>query len=976
MPRFFPQLLLGLGLSGVLCLPLWAQNASLDVNIFHTGDIKGLASSYLYDVRLPYFMTSDFVQNQSQALAIQDFGVARTTVYFHAQGHYLWGNQFGVAALKPFLADAPSTVPLRRENLRVLTANDSLILPGSDPDLFQALSAFIQAHPRYQKQVRWQDAVLTTYPGGVQHLRLPEAVKERPDNPLLWEMVLGFDLHFQRTDGAPQASSTLQLIGKPFGEGTRRMALIERLRTPDSLLVDSGNLLEGLSSVLTDHLSLQRANSLKMAQQMGYFAINVGKEELRGGLLNLLREQETHQLPFISASIRQQGTYVFPPYKTHQVGDKKIAFIGLTDPEEINALRALEVISEDTEILPPRTALEQVLPLLKREAQPDVVVILGDLNESQLQALEKYNRDAHLVLTDTESPLQKLEASQTTPIDSPPRAFVPRSNAHALSKIHVHADNQHLQLRSELYPITFDLPPLPRFLPAILAIRQDVYKDALDELIPNMGPVLRNDPELLKLFLNSATTLAARERLSGYRALSDTEFLQIYQPYITRELLYNLEMNLLMDRYQSEVVVFKASGQDALSVPGAMPRMLVYERLKLNDTLHMYTLNGDQLKALSQITSEKLTFGGLRTSDNTVWGRPLGGKKVYYRVLMPSGVARLSAVQQVLQGAPNQAPRDIYLRNVLLKELEQLAQQPDTAAQLAQRMRPRWHEKQTLFTLGLDDLQLNISGYNAVNNQAYTEVRETRVISPNSFNFGARTRLYSGLDNPWMGWTNAIQAKYEGLSVVDVTATDAGERFTENQDDLLFSSELQLRLFKFSLFDAQLSLTPFLEGFYDTEFTPTLNADTQQRNPLQSELRGVFGLSIPGGDRLKTFKTGLALRRDFNVPNNLEGGVDLKFVHEQPVNSALTWHNDLDARYFLPSPNDNASSLGLTAQWVSSLRLSLTDNLSLRFFADTYVFQGKLPATSQLGASFILGVGLGYDRLWKPVYEPLFGPTF
>lgn len=976
MPRFFPQFLLGLGLSSFLCWPVTAE--TLDLNIFHTGDIKGIASSYLYDVRLPYFMTSDFVQSQNKAQAIEDFGVSRTTVYFHAQGHYLWGDHFGVEALKNFLVQAPA--PLRQEKLRILTAHDSLMLPGTDPALFQALQAFIQDHPRYPKQVQWQEATLITYPGGVQQLRLPDALEISPSNPLLWEMVLGFDLNFQRSARATQNSSTFQLIGKPFGEGTRRMALIDRLRTPDSLLVDSGNLLEGLSSVLTDHLSLQRANSLKMAEAMGYFAINVGKEELRGGLLNLLREQETHQLPLISASIRQQGSYVFAPYKIHEAEGRKIAFIGLTDPEEINVLRTLDVISAETEILAPRTALEQVLPLLKNQEQPDIIVILGDLSEGQLQALEKYNRDAHLVLTDTESPLQQLAASQTTPTDSAPRAFIPRTSAYALNKVHIHADPQQLQLRSEMHPITFDLPTLSRFLPPVLAIRQEAYKDALDELIPNMGPVLRNDPELLNIFLRSANTVAARERLSGYRPLSDAEFLQIYQPYITRELLYNLEMNLLMDRYRGEVVVFKNSGQDTLSVPGAMPRMLVYERFKVNDTLHIYSLNGEQVKALGQITSEKLSFGGLRPAENTVWGRTLGGKKMYYRVLMPSGVARLQSVQQILQGAPNQAPRDLYLRNILLKELERLKQLPDTAQQLAQQMRPRWHEKQTLFTLGLDDLQLNISGYNAVNNQAYTEVRETRVISPNSFNFGARTRLYSGLDNPWMGWTNAIQAKYEGLSVVDVSDTAAGERFTENQDDLLFSSELQLRLLKFSLFDTQLPLTPFVEGIYDTEFTPTLNAETQQRNRLQSELRGVLGLSMPSGDRLKTFKTGLALRRDFNVPNNLEGGVDLKFVHEQPLSTGLTWHNDLDARYFLPSPNDNASSLGLTAQWVSALRLSLTDNLSLRFFADTYVFQGKLPATSQVGASFILGVGLGYDRLWKPVHEPLFGsgigPTF
>jgi hypothetical protein len=960
--------------------PLWAETSqtsqtTVDLDIYHTGDVKGLASSYLYDVRLPYLMTSDFVQSEGKVLDIADFGVSRTAVYFHGQGHYLWGEKLGVRELNAFLSAPPA--PLRTEVITLMDTQDSLILPGTATPVFDALARYAQQSSHYQKQVKSQSATLFTYPGGIQRLQLAQAQATAPVDPLLWEMVLGFEMGFQQKN---KTTRHINLIGKPFGEGTRRMAQLEKLRTPDSVLVDAGDLLEGLSSVFTDQLSLQRSNSLKMAQRMGYFALNVGKEELRGGLTNLIREQEQYALPFVSASLRQAGQYVFPPYKIREVSGKKVAFVGLTDPQEISSLRTLGILSEGTEVLSPRLALDQVLGELKKQEQPDVIVVLADFSAEQLQEFEKYNRDVHLVLTDTEARLQSLDESMSTPLNTPPRAFVPRSSAFALNRVHLHLDDNRLQWMSEMRPIAFDLPPQADFLPPILAIRHAAYKDALDILIPNMGPLLREDPELLALFLGSASTVAARERLSGYRRLSDAEFLQIYQPYITRELLYNLEMNLLMDRFQSEVVVFKTTGQDALSIPGAMPRMLVYERLKINDTLHIYSLNGSQLDALTQITSDNLSFGGLRVSDKTVWGRPLGSKKTYYRVVMPSGVALLDSVQKVLGTTPNQAPSNLYMRNVLLQDLEALVAKPEPEKALAEQMRPRWHQKQTLFTLGLDDLQLNVSGYNAYNNQDYTQVRETRVISPNSFNFGGRTRLYGGLDNQWMGWTNAIQAKYEGLSIIDQSqknnAGEALQRFTETQDDLLFSSELQLRLFKFLLFDTQIPLTPFLEGVYDTEFTPTVNKDTQLQNPLQSELRGVFGLSIPAGPRLKTFKTGLALRRDFNVPNNLEGGVDLKLVHEQPINTGLTWQNDLDARYFLPSPNDNASSLGLTAQWVSALRLSLTDNLSLRFFADAYLFQGKLPETSQLGASVILGVGLGYDRLWKPFYEPIIAPVY
>ena len=134
----------------------------------------------------------------------------------------------------------------------------------------------------------------------------------------------------------------MNMIGKPFGEGTRRMALLNKLRSPDSVLVDTGDLLEGLSSVFTDQLSLQRSNSLKMAQQMGYFAINIGKEELRGGLPNLLREQDQYQLPFVSASLQQAGEYLFAPYSAFTVLSAEWRAGTVAEPHVIELLAAVD----------------------------------------------------------------------------------------------------------------------------------------------------------------------------------------------------------------------------------------------------------------------------------------------------------------------------------------------------------------------------------------------------------------------------------------------------------------------------------------------------------------------------------------------------------------------------------------------------------------------------------------------------------
>ena len=57
---------------------------------------------------------------------------------------------------------------------------------------------------------------------------------------------------------------------------------------------------------------------------------------------------------------------------------------------------------------------------------------------------------------------------------------------------------------------------------------------------------------------------------------------------------------------------------------------------------------------------------------------------------------------------------------------------------------------------------------------------------------------------------------------------------------------------------------------------------------------------------------------------------------------------------------------------VHEVLIPLVDELALSVAADLFFFQGKVDATRQPGASMLLRIGLTYDRLWKPRYQPLF----
>lgn len=79
-----------------------------------------------------------------------------------------------------------------------------------------------------------------------------------------------------------------------------------------------------------------------------------------------------------------------------------------------------------------------------------------------------------------------------------------------------------------------------------------------------------------------------------------------------------------------------------------------------------------------------------------------------------------------------------------------------------------------------------------------------------------------------------------------------------------------------------------------------------------------------------------------------------------------------DFTYFRPSPGDTPRNLARRYNMVHEISVPLVDELSLSVAADLFFFQGKVSTNRTPGASMMLRVGLTYDRLWKPRYQPFF----
>jgi hypothetical protein len=202
--------------------------------------------------------------------------------------------------------------------------------------------------------------------------------------------------------------------------------------------------------------------------------------------------------------------------------------------------------------------------------------------------------------------------------------------------------------------------------------------------------------------------------------------------------------------------------------------------------------------------------------------------------------------------------------------------------------------------------------------------------------------------------------------------TGGSRHVSESADDLKF--DLTLRPNETS--ESARRMRPFVRGLFDTEFTPTIDPQSGVANPRQLALRGSAGLLSSPGQHWRRLEVALALENDFGRPN-VQWGFQTISDLVLPIGlvgraegSPVTYRLHNDATYMLPARRDSPRDLALRYNMVHEIVVPLIDELSLSSAADLYFFQGKVAGTRRPGVSVLLRVGLTYDRLWKPRYQP------
>lgn len=415
---------------------------------------------------------------------------------------------------------------------------------------------------------------------------------------------------------------------------------------------------------------------------------------------------------------------------------------------------------------------------------------------------------------------------------------------------------------------------------------------------------------------------------------------------------------------------------------GALHEAEVRSWLWTEDAIVAMDVTGEDLrKILAEDTRGDLVTSGIDTKRGLVNGRRVLDT-VFYRVattdLLFEG-ARFRAFERARRvvrtfrvaedGTLRRARggQAIALRDFILGELVRQAamgteaSRIDTLARLLDRDAPF----ERLYTFAFDRPTVFGSFNQSANNDAYGRVPDSRVAATDSSVLGVTGRYVLSSDLQRVGLDAGLVAEYARQAVV----RGGSEIITEPRDNLEFDFTVRRK----PPGETVVGFQPFLRGIYDTEFTPTVDPQRGVENPREQFLKGVGGVRRVPTRRIPILEVGGVVKDDL-ASGRFEGGMAAVFDYRREIGplGRLTYrlHNDLE--YYFPTGRDDATNLSLAYNMVHEILVPLVDELSLSLGVDLYLFRGKVPETSRLGSSTILRVGLAYDRLWKPKYQPFF----
>ncbi len=938
-------------------------------------------------------------------------GVQSSLGVLYRQGRYVWTDDGMLSSAIEFIDVGGFEVLRQVQPAPLIRTERAVLLQGvDDPDLalLDFLEASMIALPEYGEPRRLQ-GVLTRVRNAVG----AEAwVAQGPGTPLDAELPsdpLEWEVRSQETVDVEFGGRgcTLHQLSRMSGEGSRRKVLVEQLLADGSspaIYVSGGGAVEGRSYVEGQRFSLLRPASWIAYAETGLRFLAPGHAELLGGIDKLEGEATSARVGILAANLRNaRGEMPFRGAELVEIGPAAVAFVGAVDPTIAERLEA--DVRAGLAFEEPAPAIARALAALRArtDRDPDLVVLLAAFDPATLGELVREVDDVDVVLGDFSSPSALRQEVTVRP--TAPRAALDELDRRPLLVVHAGgsvvgeiegrmAEDRLDELTLRTHPVDQLRPTDSGVLHRTMKARQGVYLDGEPVLIPDLRELVAEDVNRLQFLMEGQPY---RELLELELAAGTLEVERL-PLRMTRDLFHNLSGNLLRERGAADVVILPPMPW-SLELSGPTRELYANSYLAVPDRLQIMEISGAQLRELLRVTgdarnersrrrrstavrgdldAEKRTgapwVAGLDAEHNRIGGRPLGTGEVY-RVLTTSAIGGYAGVDAVLAGIKPRAKfrsseqrfrvapggHALSLRSQVLGGLRHVRADHGSfddayRQQVSDWLQDRGERSWPLFYARVDNVGLTVTRYLVTGDQdAYANVRESRVTTPASFTFGGRWDATVGVDTRDLVLETRSQAALSVNTVGD-------EPPSELEDDLQFALDAGLK----GLSVRSVPVYPFVQAAYDTEF---LRADETDdggavigKQPRQKDLRGTAGVTatnlIPS---VKSIKAGSFLEYDFSATEGaLESGMSLE-ISQSMTRRPLTWANTLKVYGWFPTEHDTDEDLLLSVNLRSELGVLIFGNLQFKVYADLLGYKGKVDATETPGLSTILGVELAYS---------------
>ena len=753
----------------------------------------------------------------------------------------------------------------------------------------------------------------------------------------LEEFEFRLGLHLTLSEGGVRQNA--YSVGIPKNEGARRFHRLQELleENPGSIFVDAGSFVDGNSSVRNDALSLHRPIGFDMLQRLKPAALVPGLTELAGGATPFLEEAREAALPYVATNwSTTREDLVFPKVleKTIQTesGFVTIAFLGVLEPSLNHRIHQLK--GEDVTITDPAAAVQaEVDKLRARPAPPNVIAVLTTAQNETINALRRDTTGVDVILGDPTQSISRIRQLEWQLREQD-------GNKAGSSAVLPMQDilSAQLLLRG---------PPQQRYLAQI---------SAEPERVPDSVPP---DPEVMKRVTQIRATEYPLLDKPLVPASPDAPLEPLSQATWSRIVCESIREETRAD------VVLLAGLPDGDAIPGAQTELLTVNRLALRDRLEIHWIPGERMNWLLLKLNEKIDIAcgaPLGKKSSKTRGRSIEGQRLY-RVVTTDRARQTTPLGGLIKGAyspflmdkpgfrvlHNNAHQPLTLREATLSALRRNQRRAGpTQNYLPALLKRSPNDIPPMWLARLRRVSLKMERFKGADSEAYSSVPETKVTSPSSFTLG--TDIDASLDYSSKTFLADFRARaaFTRLQVKDQPAQ-------ESSDDLRISSSASLPGMKIPL-GPKLRLMPYGEVLFDSEFTA---AEGEEVVPRQADLSFALGLSAGRWGPLRRFRLGVLTQRDLAITEKpIEWGARVEAETWVGFGPRLAWTCNVDMNIYGNTLEQDESDLRFKTILDSRLSLPLARWLSLALYGQSFIFQGRVEQTQDVGATFTAGLAI------------------